>query len=109
MFLDRTHSDRAARSDFFLVGVNLAFADGPTVLLDLATGRHPSAGLESVGKVRPSVPFDYMLVADNAKQMAARWAAQIRETLREPGCAADTLAVDRADTRMVRALDAADF
>ena len=89
-----------------IVRYALAFADGPTVLFDLATGRHLSAGLESVSDVRPSVPFDYMLVADNAKQMAARWAAQIRETLREHGCAADTLAVDRADTLMVRALDA---
>ena len=89
-----------------IVRYALAFADGPTVLFDLATGRHLSAGLETVSDVRPSVPFDYMLVADNAQQMAARWAAQIRETLREHGCAADTLAVDRADTLMVRALDA---
>ena len=89
-----------------IVRYALAFAGGPTVLFDLATGRHLSAGLESVSEVRPSVPFDYMLVADNAKRMAARWAAQIRETLREHGCAADTLAVDRADTLMVRALDA---
>ena len=43
----------------------LAFADGPTVLFDLAIGRHLSAGLESVSEVRPSVPFDYMVVADN--------------------------------------------
>ena len=89
-----------------IVRYALIFADGPTVLFDLATGRHLSAGLESVSEVRPSVPFDYMLVADNADPMAARWAAQIRETLREHGCAADTLAVDRADTLMVRALDA---
>jgi len=31
----------------------LVFADGPTVLFDLATGRHLSAGLESVSDVRP--------------------------------------------------------
>ena len=84
----------------------LAFAHGPTVLFDLATGRHLSAGLESVSDVRTSIPFDYMLVADNAEAMANRWALQIRETLREHGCAADTLAVDRADTLMVRSLEA---
>ena len=89
-----------------IVRYALAFAHGPAVLFELATGRHLSAGLETVSDVRPSVPFDYLLVADNAKSMAARWASQIRETLREHGCAADTLAADRADTLMVRALDA---
>ena len=84
----------------------LVFADGATVLFDLATGRHLSAGLESVTEIRTSIPFDYMLVADNAEAMASRWAAQVRETLREHGCAPDTLAVDRADTLMVRSLEA---
>ena len=83
----------------------LVFADSATVLFDLATGRHLSAGLASVTEIRTSIPFDYMLVADNAEAMASRWAAQIRETLREHGCAADTLAVDRADTLMVRSLE----
>ena len=46
-----------------------------------------------------------MLVAGNAGPMAQRWAAQIRETLREHGCATDTLAVDRADTLMVSSLN----
>ena len=89
-----------------IVRYALVFAHGPTVLFDLATGRHLSAGLESVNDVRASIPFDYMLVADNAEPMARRWAAQVRETLREHGCAADTLAVDRADTLMVRSLEA---
>ena len=84
----------------------LVFADGATVLFDLATGRHLSAGLQSVSDVRASIPFDYMLVAGNAGSMARRWAAQIRETLREHGCDADTLAVDRADTLMIRSLEA---
>ncbi len=87
-----------------IVRYALVFARGPTVLFDLATGRHLSAGLESVSDVRPSIPFDYMLVADNAEAMARRWAAQIRGTLKEHGCAADILAVDRADTLMVWAL-----
>ena len=50
----------------------LVFADGPTVLFDLATGRHLSAGLESVSDVRPSIPFDYMLVGVNAETVARR-------------------------------------
>ena len=83
----------------------LVFAHGPTVLFDLATGRHLSAGLETVSDVRPSIPFDYMLVAGNAEAMAGRWAAQIHETLREHGCSADTLAVDRADTLMIGSLE----
>ena len=87
-----------------IVRYALVFAHGPTVLFDLATGRHLSAGLESVSDVRPSIPFDYMLVADNAEAMARRWAAQIRGTLKEQGCAADILAIDRADTLMVWAL-----
>ena len=89
-----------------IVRYALVFAHGPTVLFDLATGRHLSAGLESVSDIRTSIPFDYMLVADNAEAMANRWARQIRETLREHGCAADVLAVDRADTLMVRSLEA---
>ena len=88
-----------------IVRYALVFAHGPTVLFDLATGRHLSAGLESVNDVRASIPFDYMLVADNAQAMANRWAAQIRETLREHVCATDILAVDRADTLMIRALE----
>ena len=89
-----------------IVRYALVFAHGPVVLFDLATGRHLSVGLESVGDIRASIPFDYMLVADNAQPMAKRWATQIHDTLREHGCSADTLAIDRADTLMVRALDA---
>ena len=88
-----------------IVRYALVFADGRTVLFDLATGRHLSAGLESVSDIRTSIAFDYMLVGGNAESMARRWATQIRETLREHGCAADTLAVDRADTLMVRSLE----
>lgn len=83
----------------------IVFAHGPVVLFDLATGRHLSAGLESVSDVRTSIPFDYMLVGPNAACMAGRWARQIDETLREHGCTQDTLAVDRADSLMVRSLD----
>ena len=89
-----------------IVRYALVFAHGPTVLFDLATGRHLNTGLDNVTDIRTSVPFDYMLVAGNAGPMANRWARQIRETLREHGCAADSLAVDRADTLMVRSLDA---
>ena len=88
-----------------IVRYALVFAHGPVVLFDLAAGRHLSAGLESVSDIRTSIPFDYMLVACNAESMAVRWAVQIHETLREHGCAADTLAVDRADTLMIRALE----
>ena len=83
----------------------IVFASGPSVLFDLATGWHLSAGLESVSEVRASIPFDYMLVGHNAERMAKRWARQIDETLREHGCTADCIAVDRADSLMVRALD----
>ena len=83
----------------------IVFANGSSVLFDLATGRHLSAGLESVSDVRTSIPFDYMLVGHNAERMAQRWARQIDEALREHGCGGDTLAVDRADSLMVRALD----
>ena len=83
----------------------IVFAGGSTVHFDLATGRHLGAGLESVSEVRTSIPFDYMLVGHNAGSMAHRFARQIDETLREHGCTGDTLAVDRADSLMVRALD----
>ena len=82
----------------------IVFASGPSVLFDLATGRHLSAGLESVNDVRTSISFDYMLVGHNAEEMAQRFARQIDETLREHGCTGNTLAVDRADTLMVWAL-----
>ena len=88
-----------------IVRYALVFAHGPTVLFDLATGRRPDPGPEIVSEVRTSIPFDYMLVAGNAEAMALRWASQIRETLREHGCAADILAVDRADTAMIRSLE----
>ena len=88
-----------------IVRYALVFAHGPTVLFDLAAGHHLSAGPEGPSDIRASIPFDYMLVAENAESMAQRWAVQIHETLREHGCGADTLAVDRADTLMIRALE----
>ena len=88
-----------------IVRYALVFAHGPTVLFDLATSRHLSAALESVSDVRASIPFDYMLVGVNAETMARRWALQIHEALGEQGCAADRLAVDRADTLMIQALE----
>ena len=87
-----------------IVRYALVFADGRTVLFDLATSRHLSADLESVSEVRTSIPFDYMLVGVNAETMARRWALQIHEALGEHGCAADKLAIDRADTLMIQAL-----
>ena len=87
-----------------IVRYALVFADGRTVLFDLATSRHLSATLESVSEVRTSIPFDYMLVGVNAETMARRWALQIHEALGEHSCAADKLAVDRADTLMIHAL-----
>ena len=87
-----------------IVRYALVFADGRTVLFDLATSRHLSAGLGSVSDVRTSIPFDYMLVGVNAETMARRWALQIHEALGEHGCAADKLAIDRADTLMIQAL-----
>ena len=87
-----------------IVRYALVFADGRTVLFDLATSRYLSAALESVSEVRTSIPFDYMLVGVNAETMARRWALQIHEALGEHGCAADQLAVDRADTLMIQAL-----
>ena len=53
-----------------IVRYALVFAHDPTVLFELPTGRHLSAGLESVSDIRPSIPFDYMLVAENAESMA---------------------------------------
>ena len=83
----------------------IVFASGPCILLDLATVRHLSADLESVSEVRTSIPFDYMLVGHNTERMAQRFARQVDESLREHGCTGDTLAVDRADTPIIRALD----
>ena len=82
----------------------IVFAQGSVVHFELATGRHLSAGLESVSDVRTSIPFDYMLVGHNAERMAKRWARQIDDTLREHGCTGDSIAVDRADSLMVWAL-----
>ena len=85
-----------------IVRYALVFTHGPTVLFELPTGRHLSAGLESLSDIRPSIPFDYMLVAENAESMARRWAVQIRETLREHGCGTDILAADRDGPLMGR-------
>ena len=83
----------------------LVFASGPVVLFELPTGRHLSESIDVIGSVRKSIPFDYMLVGENAPDMAARWARQMDETLREHGCSSQLLAVDRADTLMVHALE----
>ena len=89
-----------------IVRYALVFAHGPTVLFDLAAGRHLSAGLESVSGYQA---IDFRSITCWSAATPKRWPsagrAQIHETLSEHGCVADTLAVDRADTLMVRALE----
>ena len=79
-------------------------AEGPLVLFDLLSSAHLSRDLETIGEIRPSLAFDYMMVGPRAEEMARRWAAEIADLTRAE--AGKRIAIDRADLLAVRALEA---
>ncbi len=78
--------------------------DGPVILFDLASSKHLAADLETVNEVRPSLAWDYMMVADRNDELARRWADEIADLLQQYGAGNRRLALDRADWLAVREL-----
>ncbi len=79
-------------------------AAGPVVFFELPSAAHLAAALETVGEVRPSLAFDFMMVGPRGEEMAGRLAAELGDLLRAAG--GGRLALDRADLPLVRALEA---
>ncbi len=80
-------------------------AEGPLVLFDLPSSSHLARGLETVDEIRPSLAFDYMMVGPRNEEMARRWAAEIADLVAAHGGGSRRLAIDRADTLALQALE----
>ena len=76
---------------------------GKVVMFELPSSMHLSSGLAAITEFRPAITADYMAVADRTKEMANRWAQEIRELLSEHGIATEQIAIDRADLELVLA------
>jgi Xaa-Pro aminopeptidase len=80
--------------------------DGPVVLFDFHSCEHLSAHLDLIDEVRPGTSWFYFDAGPNARERAARWAAEIADLLRDHGRGGMRLAVDRVNPDGVEALAA---
>ncbi len=87
----------------------LVVTDGPTILFDLPSSSHLSDELELIDEVRPSLAVDYMMVGERGDEMATRWAAEIADVVATHCDGNRRIAVDRADTLYLNAINALDF
>src|SRR5882724_9400899 len=82
-------------------------AEGKAVIFDFHNCEHLSAGLETVGEIRPARAWYFFSAGSRGDEVARRWAAEIIELVRERCGANRRLAVDRLDFLGVRLLEAA--
>ncbi len=59
----------------------IVFQSGEVILYDLPSSSHLARDLDGVSEIRPSLTADYMMVGERSQEMAARWAAVIRDDL----------------------------
>jgi Xaa-Pro aminopeptidase len=76
--------------------------DGPVVLFDFHNCAHLSAGLETIGEVRPAISATTMIAGPRAAERTARWADEIAALVGRHR----RLAVDRCDPPAAFALAA---
>ena len=81
-------------------------ADGPVVLFDFHNCGHRSAGLGTVDEVGHGTGVYYFASGSALEERAARWAAEIDESLRRCGGRNRRLALDRANPVAMTALQA---
>ena len=82
---------------------------GPSVLFELPTGFHLADGIETIDEIRPALSADYMTVGPRTAELAARWAGEIAEYVREHGGGNRRLAIDRLDVPLMQALQDQDL
>jgi Xaa-Pro aminopeptidase len=71
--------------------------DGPIVLFEMGSTQHVTRGLSTLGEVRPSTPWIFMIAMDRIDEKCARWADEIVDLVHRHGAGNRRLAVDRCE------------
>ena len=82
----------------------LVLTSGPSVMFELPTGMHLLRDLETIDEVRPAWSTDYFVTGYRTANIAAAWADEIGELVRQHGGGNRRLAVDRLDVDTASAL-----
>ena len=82
----------------------LILTAGPSVMFELPTGMHLLDGLETIDEVRTAWSTDYFVTGYRAAEIAANWASEIGDLVRQHGGGNRRLAVDRLDVDTAAAL-----
>ena len=80
--------------------------DGPIILFELSTAHHLAKTLPAVDEVRLSYSTDYFVTGPRTAEIAAKWAKEIADLVRQSGGDNNRLAVDRIDVPTAAALQA---
>ena len=82
----------------------LILTSGPSVMFELPTGMHLLEGLETIDEVRAAWSTDYFVTGYRTAEIAANWASEIGDMVRQHGGGNRRLAVDRLDVDTTAAL-----
>ncbi|MDE0096062.1 MAG: aminopeptidase P family protein [Gammaproteobacteria bacterium] len=85
----------------------LILTAGPSVMFELPTGMHLLEGLETIDEVRTAWSTDYFVIGYRTTEIAANWASEIGDLVRQHGGGNRRLAVDRLDVDTAAALTGA--
>jgi Xaa-Pro aminopeptidase len=77
---------------------------GSVVLFEMGSTQHVAKGLSTIGEIRPSTPWNYMIAMNRIEEKCARWADEIVDLVRTHGAGSRRLAVDRCEPLGVRFL-----
>ena len=72
-------------------------SDGPVILFEFPSCAHLGEGIELIDEVRAAQSWIYLMAGPEAQTMAASWADEIADLVREFGGGNRRLAVDRLD------------
>ena len=79
-------------------------AQGPVVLFEFHGCAHLADGFVTVDEVRPAIAWYYFGAGSRVEEMAARWAAEVADLVRDHGGGNRCIAADRLDPLGVAAL-----
>ncbi len=82
----------------------LILTGGPSIMFELTTGMHLLQGLETIDEIRPAWSTDYCVTGYRSEEIAAKWAEEIADLVRQHGGGNLRLAVDRLDVDTAAAL-----
>lgn len=78
--------------------------EGPVVLFEFTGCAHLTAGLETIGEVRPALTASYVAAGDGIGGAERAWARQVGDAVREHCGAAATVGVERVNAGAAAAL-----